>query len=267
MGLFDKLNEKINSTIKDVAGKAATTEAGEAAKGFLNAMNTKVAGAMTSKGGVAGVLNKMNERAMAEMGVNPDGAPATPESREIPPNPTCLEKLDLCKGVPRRLEGRIGEIVGKAPFVGKAEWLEEAKTMLLVYTYVVQAHSDLYSPSDLEGGGLVVIFTREDGKTTNANYLKGVAEKLQALREADSVPPEAVKLVELLNDSDSAFVEEVPMSLTDGVRVICAVVHRDAEDLPRTFLPDDRILPAFSRYEAEVGLLDGLQFIKPEFYI
>ncbi|MDR2503263.1 MAG: hypothetical protein LBD82_02595 [Deltaproteobacteria bacterium] len=215
------------------------------------------------KDGLSAALTQAGQMQMEKMGYNLDG---TVKEVVVPPNPTRLERLDKFKTLPHALEGEFLELVGKAPFLTKKEiWLEEAKNAPLVYTHIVQANNNLYYPSN-ETEAAVVLFSPD--RATDMDYLKELADKLNEYKNSEAVPPDAAKIVGLLRDSHSGFVEELPRSLTGGAEAYCCVENlAPCEHLPNNFLPDNLILPALLRKKPEVNLCSNLQFISPKFYM
>jgi hypothetical protein len=179
--------------------------------------------------------------------------------------PSCLGKL-FARG------SFLHKILGDKNFLvecfSKDVWEEEARQARLVYTYVVQADNRLFEPGAADVScAAVLIFSPDKSKAFDVDFLAGIARRLNDLKNAKNVPADALDLVERLRSESGLFVREVPESLTGGVKVIAWVETLDQKtDLPGGVIPENRVLPAFSKMDYKVDYYSGTKTINAKFY-
>ncbi len=248
MGLFDKLQKKVQDTLQ-----GATPES------LMKSVQEKLQNAMP-----AGMLKGMQDKGMAQMVETM--SPAQVDEMEKQGYDVAelrqavlariekekarvyrLDGLEPYKKVPRDRESEFfKDLTARgAPLVGKDKWLEQCVNAPLIYAAVVQAHQGLWKPDDYGNMGVVFVFSPGSGRTFDVEWLREVAGKISAVRDAPaSAAPDCRKLVDSLRNEQSRFCLPVGASLAGGVEAWCATeVVGNQSLLPHKCLPYDRIVP------------------------
>lgn len=250
MGLFDKLQKKIQDTLQEVApedliksvqGKIQEAMPGSLLKGMqekgLADMEARLTlaevDAMEKQGcDVAELRRKVTERIAREK--------AEAEARVYK-----LDGLEPYKRVPRDPESDFyKDVVAKPPLVGREKWREKCLNAPLVYTAVVQAHQGLWVPDDYGEMAAVFVFALDPSRMYDVAWLRETADRIMAMKKSASVPGDCLQFIDRLRDDHSQFCFRLGSSLVGDVEAWCVTKKfSDQTVLPHKCLPFDRIVP------------------------
>lgn len=167
------------------------------------------------------------------------------EQRKATAVPTDLKKLESYCSVPRSVDSEFfKDVAGKAPFLGKEKWRQKFANAPIVYGAIVQANTDLWLPGEGEMLPAVFVFALDDAHIHDVKWLSDVAEKINEMKEADNVPADCRKFIDVLRDNQSQFCFPLGESLAAGADVWCATYTFEKQSvLPGKRLPEDGIVP------------------------
>ncbi|MDR0840645.1 MAG: hypothetical protein LBN26_04575 [Christensenellaceae bacterium] len=198
-------------------------------------------------------------------------------------NITHLERLAPYAETPRDVnDDFMRACAGKPPLVGRVKWEEKYMSAPLVYGAVVEANGWLWKPIDWDYGpagaaqgkpspsakvGAVFIIALDE-HMRDAAYLTDVAEKVAALKNSAEVPKDMKDLIAHLKNSTSRFSFPVGESIAPGGRTWCVTyTFEGAKALPKTFLPNDKIVPFLLTQEPKVNRDTELTVIAAPYYV
>jgi len=110
----------------------------------------------------------------------------------------------------------------------------------LVLARVVQGDPALYEPGDAVHPARVV-FAPAPARRWDGAYLRGLAQQLQRLRNADVTPPDQAAVAAVLREANRVETVRLPASLAGADEAYLAVVAVDARRLPGGRLEDGEL--------------------------
>lgn len=246
MGLFDKLQKKVQDTLQN-----ATPES------LIKSVQEKIQGAIP-----AGMLGGMQEKGMAKMAENTSLADVDKMEKQgydvadlrrrvlerIEVEKSRVYKLDGLepyKAVPRDPESDFYKaLTARPPLFGREKWLADCLNAPLIYAAVVQAHHGLWKPDDYGNMGVVFVFSPGTDRIYDTAWLKAIAAKISEMKKGSSVPGDCREFIDTLRNDQSQFCFKLGSSLVGDVETWCATeTVKNQSLLPHKCLPYDRIVP------------------------
>lgn len=250
MGLFDKLQKKVQDTLQNAAPEELMKSVQQKLQsvmpgGIMEAMQNKATEQMENTMSMADVDNLEKQGADVAELRQKVAARIAREQAEAEARVYKLDNLEPYKATPRDPESEFyKDLAAKAPLIGREKWLAKCLTAPIVYTAVVQAHHGLWKPGDYGSMAAVFAFTPNPARMYDTAWLKEVAAKVSDMKGGLAVPPDCREFIKLLRNEQSEFCCKLGASLTDGEETWCATyAFRDQAVLPHKCLPYDRIVP------------------------
>lgn len=246
MGLFDKLQKKVQDTLQN-----ATPES------LIKSVQEKIQGAIPT-----GMLSGMQEKGLAQAAENMSLADVDNMEKQgcdvadlrqrvlarIELEKSRVYKLDGLepyKAVPRNPESDFyKDLTARPPLIGREKWFEQCLNAPLIYAAVVQAHYGLWKPDDYGNMGVVFIFSPGTSRTYDTEWLRTIAGKISEMKNGSSVPGDCSQFIKTLRNDQSQFCFKLGPSLVGDVETWCATeTVKNQSLLPHKCLPYDRIVP------------------------
>lgn len=190
------------------------------------------------------------------------------EERENFKNPINLDKLNPYLKTPRDIDTPFFKATaGNAPWLFKDRWKRKYTEAPIVYAAVVQANSALWTPGNNQYYPAVFVFALDQKHTHDIEWLKQIAEEINALQDADQIPEDCRKLIQTLRDDTSEFCFRIGKSVCGDANAWCVTYKFDKQSaLPRKALPSDGIVPFLLKSAPVENQFIDFKLIPTSFY-
>lgn len=250
MGLFDKIQKKVQDKLQDITPveliQAAQQKIQAAIPGnMMNALQDKAMRDMENTMTMDGVDELERQGADVAELRQKVAARIAREEAEAALRVYKLANLEPYKPTPRDPESDFyKDLAAHAPLIGKGKWLAKCLEAPIVYSAVVQAHHGLWKPDDYGSMAAVFVFSPAPSRMYDVEWLRDVAKKVSEMKGAASVPPDCQEFITTLRNDQSQFCCKLGSSLVGNEEAWCVTyTFSDQTVLPHKCLPTDRIVP------------------------
>ncbi|WP_424245756.1 hypothetical protein Dip510_000694 [Elusimicrobium posterum] len=191
-----------------------------------------------------------------------------PADRAALANPIYLENLEAFKAMPRDAESDFVKSFS-LPLMGKDKFKQKLLEAPLVYTSVVQSYWTAWEPYESgEADPLcVVVFAKDEAHRNDVAWLKKTVKALCDMKAGTLATPEDCnKLIGALKKEEGYFCWKVGASIADGADAWCGTYTLDQEELPKTYIPSEGIIPCLLMDEPEENQFLSLELVDKKFY-